>query len=234
MTLFVMWSEIVVPLSYLTDKTLSVVEIVVGNPSTRFIGSVAFIYYMSGCCYWAVFRFRVFDMYEVVPKVSDGASMCFITTFLTRVILPVCYNFLFLANLTKDHTLVTYSRLFGNMNVVVFLGTWFNRFMPIFIPILALLIELGIIHRVLDMIGIEGFETGEASQTKKIQEEELGKALVSRALGTEMVTVTTAAAAVTAAVAPARTGPRTSDRYEQWKQSRRAADTSDAAPPTGV
>jgi len=239
-TLLILWSELVVPFQEVTATKLSVVEIFVMNPTTRFVACVLFLYYMAGCCYWAVFRLRVFDIYVVVPRVSDGASLCFVSTFLTRVLLPLCYNFLFISDLTKTHTLVTYSRLFGNMDVVVFLGEWFNRFMPVFIPILAVLIELKVIHRLMQAIGIEGFETGEESAIQRQREQEEGRQLVARAMNSELRDVAAGAAPAAAAVAisPAAAAggemqekpkPAVSKRYEEWKAKRaaREAGTTD-------
>jgi hypothetical protein len=238
-TLLILWSELVVPFQSMTDTKLSVVEIFVQKPSTRFVACVLFLYYMAGCCYWAVFRLRVFDIYVVVPRVSDGASLCFISTFLTRVLLPLCYNFLFISDLTKTHTLVTYSRLFGNMDVVVFLGEWFNRFMPVFIPVLAVLIELKVVHRVMQAIGIDGFETGEESAIQRQREQEEGRQLVAREMNQELRT--TAAGAPGAVAVPVATTaasgemqekpkPAVSKRYEEWKAKRaqREAGSTDA------
>jgi hypothetical protein len=241
LTLLVMWSEIVVPFQTVTTSRISVVEIVVNNPPTRFIGCVLFLYYTAGCCYWAVFQFKVFDTYAVVPRVSDGASLCFIVTFLTRVLMPLCYHFLFMSDLTQSHTLVTYSRLFGNVDVVVFLGQWFNRFMPIFVPILAVLIELKVIHRLMQWIGVEGFETGIDSAIQRQQDEEEGRQIVGREMNTELRQInagspipptTPAEAKVAAAVAgvPAKKDPAVSKRYEDWKASR-AAREGGAPPP---
>ena len=233
-TALVLWSELVVPFQALTSTSISVVELVVEAPGTRFIGCVCFLYYMSGCCYWAVFQFKIVDTYEVVPRVSDGASLCFITTFLTRVILPLCYNFLFIADLTQSHTLVTYSRLFGNMDVVVFLGEWFNRFMPVMIPILALLIQLKIIHRLMQWIGMEGFETGQESAIQRQNEENEGRHLVAREMNLELRQVSAPPAAADAAAGAAGAAPAKpagpSKRYEEWKAARAAKDGKEAAP----
>jgi hypothetical protein len=235
MTILVLWCELVCPFQDLTDKRISVVDNLVANSGTRFIGIVIFLYYMSACCYWAVFQFKVFDVYAVVPRVSDGASLCFISTFLTRVILPLCYNFLFISDLTKTHTLVTYSRLFGNMDVVIFLGEWFNKFMPVMIPVLAVLIELKIIHRIFQWIGIEGFETGQESAVQRAQEEEEGRRLVGREMNLELRAVgggahTPPPPTEPVAAIPVKKEPAVSKRYEEWK-AQRAVREAGAEPP---
>jgi hypothetical protein len=228
LTIIVMWSEAVVPLQTTLHTNISIVEMIVHNHTTRFVGSVIILYYMAASCYWAIYKMQIFDVFIVVAHVSDAASLCFAATFLTRLLIPLCYNFLFVADLTGPHTLVTYSRLFGNMDVVAFLGEWFNRIVPIFIPILAVLIELGVIHRLLTWIGVEGFETGKESAIAKTQQTEEGRALVAREFRRELEALDHSTGgspvAMTDVVAPAadRTTEQKKNRYADWKAKRGA------------
>ena len=154
----ILWCELAVPLSSLFKKDLSPIEVLMRNPGSRFLTSVCFLFYMGCCSYWAAFQFKVFDIYLIVPGVSDAASLCFTGTFLTRLIMPTCYNFLWISDLTGKEDLVTYGALFGKMDVVDFLGDWFNRFIPIFIPIMALLIQIRFFDKVLEMLGVVRFD----------------------------------------------------------------------------
>eukprot|EP00658_Telonema_sp_P-2_P078895 TRINITY_DN7500_c0_g1_i1.p1 TRINITY_DN7500_c0_g1~~TRINITY_DN7500_c0_g1_i1.p1 ORF type:complete len:226 (+),score=50.05 TRINITY_DN7500_c0_g1_i1:319-996(+) len=149
----------------------------------HFVGSVCFLFYMAGCCYWAVFQFKVFEVYHLLPNVSDVMSFCFTATFLTRLIMPLCYNFLWASDLTSAHNMVMYSAVFGAMNVVNFLGTWFNQFMPIFIPVVALLIEAKIIDRVLTTIVGERLSAGDINNPVVMQKTQDGKRLIMAAIG---------------------------------------------------
>ena len=250
LTILVLWSELVIPFQAMKPGLrISIVEMVVLNPSTRFLGSVVFLYYMAGCAYWSIYQFRLFDIFVVVPRISDGASLCFSATFLTRLLLPLCYNFLYVADLThtdpnSPHSVggapVTYSVLFGNMDVVDFLGKWFNRCIPIFIPILVVLIELKVIHKLLQWIGVEGFEVGEESILVKAQQMEEGRALISRSAGVELTDIRSARerdvemgspSTASAAAAPARSAPpaERGQRYAEWK-AKRAVQSDEAAP----
>eukprot|EP00760_Papus_ankaliazontas_P012943 PhM_4_TR15620/c1_g1_i1/m.66302 len=110
--------------------------------------------FMATASYWSAFQFKLFNIYELTPHHSDPASLCFTAIFLTRLIMPLCYNFLFMAHLSSSAT-VTYSRVFGNMDVVDFLGEWFNRFLPIFILILYICLLTNVFGRILAMCGIE-------------------------------------------------------------------------------
>lgn len=191
LTAVVFFSELVVPFQGLDQsRQISIVEVMLQNPATRFIAGIVFLTYMAVCGYWAIFQFHVFDLFVVVPRISDAASLCFVVTFLTRLVLPLCYNFLWIADLTDTTPqLVTYSEVFGKMDVVDFLGKWFNRFMPVFIPVLAILIEAKVIHRFLQWVGVEGFETGEESEAARKQAMEEGRAIVAREANQEMRSV---------------------------------------------
>ena len=193
LTALVLFSELVVPFQTIdASRQISIVEILLQNSSMRFVSSISVLFYMGACGYWAIFQFHVFDLFVVVPRISDAASLCFVVTFLTRLVLPLCYNFLWIADLTNNsHKHVTYSGIFGKMDVVDFLGKWFNRFMPVFIPVLAVLIEAKVIHRFLQWVGVEGFETGEESDAARRQAVEEGRAIVARESNMEMRAVHT-------------------------------------------
>lgn len=188
LTAMVLFSELVVPFQSLKNaRQISIVEVLLQNSATRFASAIMFLGYMGVCGYWAIFQFHVFDLFVVVPRTSDAASLCFVVTFLTRLVLPLCYNFLWIADLTNQQPqLVTYSEVFGRMDVVDFLGKWFNQFMPVFIPVLAILIEAKVIHRFLQWVGVEGFETGEESDIVRRQGVEEGRAIVAREANREL------------------------------------------------
>jgi hypothetical protein len=106
LTIIILYSESVIPFQ---SVDISLVENLLQNPSARFIGASIILSYMAVCAFWATFQFHVFDIYVAVPGMTDTASMCFVVTFLTRLILPLCYNFLWMANLTHSANNVAYS-----------------------------------------------------------------------------------------------------------------------------
>ena len=237
LTLIILWSELVVP--FQRSVGLSIVYAMVHNASTRFISTVLVLYYMAGCAYWSIYQFRVVDALIVVPRIANGASLCFSATCLTRLLLPLCYNFLWMADLTtleqkkvtvgndKNKTTsihVTYSELFGDMNVADFLGDWFNSCIPVFIPVLVVLIELKMIHRLLHWIGLDGYEVGEASRTVRIQHMVEGRVLVSRAAGRDLAEVVYAPRTRAEETSESDASPKPAvDRaakYADWKAKR--------------
>ena len=154
LSLMILWSELILPFRAMTSSPLGLIELTIDSP-IHFVGTTVFLFYMAVTSYWANFQLKINDTYHIVPGNSDPVSMCFNATFLTRLIMPLCYNFLWMGNITDKSDLVTYAELFGRMNVVAILGDWFNRFIPLFIPIIALLIESKILNKILTSIGVE-------------------------------------------------------------------------------
>eukprot|EP00760_Papus_ankaliazontas_P012945 PhM_4_TR15620/c1_g1_i3/m.66283 len=183
-SVLVAWSEFTLPFvaSELGGFNLSVVSYMVdASGSTQITWCAIVLVFMAMASYWSAFQFKLFNIYELTPHHSDPASLCFTTTFLTRLIMPLCYNFLFVAHLVDTGSTggpgeVTYSRVFGNMDVVDFLGEWFNRFLPIFILILYICLLTNVFGRILAMCGITTFDVRNVEDDKVTE----GKDLVRR------------------------------------------------------
>jgi hypothetical protein len=242
----VLWSELVVPFNHFQDRQLSIVEaIVVGHHQRKngmqFVGLTVFLCYMATATYWAAFRLKVFDTYRLVPSVTDAASMCFTCTFLTRLILPLCCNFLWLANLTdaSKHYHISYLEMFGSINVVVFLGPWFNRMIPVFVPVMAVLILLNVFDRLWACLGITAVQPSQATDTVMGSAVVEGRALLGldRRPGNVEIAVSagsvksshSAGASSTTSNANSSDGdggarPARGQRYEEWKKQRALKD----------
>lgn len=188
MTVLVLWSELVLPFQSKSATALSVATVVIQSP-LHFIGSIVFLFYMAGCSYWATFQFKVFEVYHVLPSVSDATSLCFIATFLTRLLMPLCYNFLNIAGLTGKDSKVEYSLLFGSMDVVDILGPWFNKFIPVFIPLVAVLIVVRVFDKLLLLFGVERHSADDMENEKVLQQIQAGRRLIVTATGCEMAAV---------------------------------------------
>ena len=234
LTVLVLWSELVLPFQSKSAAPLSVVTIVVQSPF-HFLGSVAFLFYMAACSYWATFQFKVFEVYHVLPSVSDATSLCFIATFLTRLLMPMCYNFLNIAGQTGTGSYVEYSILFGSMDVVDILGSWFNKFIPVFIPLVAVLIVVKVFDKLLLLFGVERHSPDELDNEKVLQQIQAGRRLVVAATGREMREVTPRASAahhhqghVTPPVGTP-TEPKKGQRYAEYLAKKKAAEPGDAA-----
>ena len=181
LTMLVLWCELIVPFQTVSIvANMSVIQMAVVDPTFGFFGSFIFLGYMAGVSYWTIFEFKALDGLTLVRGHSDGASLCFTATFLMRLILPLCYNFLWISNLTDPAALVTYSSMFGSMNVVDFLGEWFNRFIPIFIPIMVALIETKFWDILLEQLGIDRTDPGDLDNEVAMNRVQDGKQIVSQ------------------------------------------------------
>eukprot|EP00759_Apiculatamorpha_spiralis_P025275 PhF_6_TR28303/c0_g1_i1/m.41918 len=177
-SLIVAWSEFTLPFSAdeLGDTNLSVISFMMDLRGTE-IGWCTFILtYMAVSTYWAVFQFRLFHYYQLTPHHSDPASLCFTAVFLTRLIMPLCYNFLNIAHMIGGKSQVTYSKVFGDMDVIDFLGPWFNRFIPMFVFVLYACMITNLLGRVLSLCGITTYDV-RPMEDDKVSE---GKDLVAR------------------------------------------------------
>lgn len=194
LTVLVLYSELILPFQATTTQTLSFIELVMQS-KIHFIGSVTFLFYMAACSYWATFQFKVFETFHIIPSVSDAASLCFTATFLTRLIMPLCYNFLMIAGLVSSDSRVVYSKVFGSMDVAQILGSWFNTYLPIFIPCLAVLIQTKVFHRLLLLVGVEWEDVSDTTSDTVQQKIHDGRRLIMTAAGRELQVVSTTAAA---------------------------------------
>jgi hypothetical protein len=231
LTVLVLWSELVLPFQSKSSSALSVVTIVINSPF-HFVGSILFLFYMAACSYWATFQFKVFEVYHVLPSVSDATSLCFIATFLTRLLMPLCYNFLNIAGLTGNGSSVEYSVLFGSMDVVDILGAWFNKFIPVFIPLVAVLIVVRVFDKLLLLFGVERHSADEMDNEKVVQQIQAGRRLIVTATGREMTVVTPRNSNSHHQATPVKASePAKGQRYAEFlaKKKEKAAAAGEAA-----
>lgn len=237
LTVLVLWSELILPFQSVSSVTLSFIEVVMQS-RIHFIGSTVFLFYMATCSYWATFQFKVFELFHILPSVSDAASLCFTATFLTRLLMPLCYNFLMIGGLVDSTSKVQYSAVFGSMDVGQVLGQWFNRYLPVFIPVVALLIQTKVFNRVLLLIGVDWHDPNDMTCDTVVQKIHDGRRLIMTAAGRELVAVrshhgsvpstdASSGTATAAAAPPVSSAPASSDekgkRYKEYLAKKAAA-----------
>jgi hypothetical protein len=178
-SVLVAWSEFTLPFhaKELGEIDLSVISILmVGHGGARIAWCAVVLFFMALMTYWSVFQFKLFHFYALTRHHSDPASLCFTAVFLTRLIMPLCYNFLNIAHMTQGNSNVTYSRLFGDMDVVDFLGPWFNRCFPMLVLVLYVCFITNVFSRFFSMCGITTFDV-RSVEDDKVSE---GKELIAR------------------------------------------------------
>ncbi|ORC91026.1 putative LMBR1-like membrane protein [Trypanosoma theileri] len=236
LTILVLWSELVLPFQPLTSKRLSVIALVVES-NFELSGSMIFMFYMAYCSYWAILQFKVFDMYVILPGISDNASLCFSATFLSRLIMPLCFNYLLIAGLATEDIDVMYGHVYRrNMDVSLVLGSWLNQFIPMFIPFVSVLVLSRVVDRLFFLIGVEVHNPDDAMNEAVRQRIEDGYRIVTHALGHPLTALETdgigfaagdAAAAAggrgNAAQNQARQQQERGERYKEYLAKRKAA-----------
>eukprot|EP00756_Hemistasia_phaeocysticola_P031961 Hpha_TRINITY_DN16385_c2_g3::TRINITY_DN16385_c2_g3_i1::g.58205::m.58205 len=163
------WCEsIALPLGF---PALSPLHLLISESSVKLhhLSLLTFLPYAAAVCYWSLFKIKFFESHLLVPHMSSGENLCFTSYMLTRLILPLCYNFLLLAWLADEkepgqsEPVVAFSRVYGKMDGVALLGDSFNRFLPCMLLIVAVIVVTGGTARCSAAIGIETFQASESS-----------------------------------------------------------------------
>ncbi|EPY24246.1 LMBR1 domain-containing protein 2-B [Strigomonas culicis] len=193
LTILILWSEQVMPFREAAGVPLGVIELVM-HSSVHFVASIVLLFYMAYCTYWAAFQFKVFDVYVVYPSIADNASLCFNETFLVRLLMPLCFNFLLISHLNTsedaDAIDVQYGHVYRkNMDISLLFGAWLNRFLPMCIPIIAAVVFFNLAQRMLALVGIEVHNPNDVESAPVRQRIEDGRRLVENELGFELASV---------------------------------------------
>jgi len=82
--------------------------------------------------YFGLFSFKITKWYELYPKHTDSVSLIYSASFLARLIYPICFNFLKLAQIEKTQ----FSIAMSSLSEGTIFGEGINRF---FFPICLIL-----------------------------------------------------------------------------------------------
>jgi hypothetical protein len=78
---------------------------------------------------------------------------------------------------------VVYSSVFGAMDVGAILGQWFNQYLPVFIPVMAVLIQTKVFHRILILVGVDWHDPSDMTSETVQQKVHDGRRLIMTAAG---------------------------------------------------
>eukprot|EP01147_Barroeca_monosierra_P000206 gene206-3591_t len=215
-SLAVLWSEITFSMS---NPTISIYAILInsmGHTGHYFnLELVTFLtlFYLSLCTYRVIFRLRIFNFYNLVPKQQTDAARspilclpyafldpschpgCFVTIIfkisynlifsailLSRLIIPLCLNFLSMTHLDNHVTASTieqptaFTQVMGHIDVFRFIKD-FNTYYPITILLVssATLFRLG--SRILSLCGVPSLVVDDETTQDAVSE---GKMLIRR------------------------------------------------------
>lgn len=172
-TIFV-WSEITAGVPINISPFGQMIHAVKHNAgAVQFLAAVPLMY-LCGCAYFALFRMKISQYYHMhATKSTDEQSLLFNAGYLLRLIAPLGFNYITM--LRADGT--AFERVIGQMNVIPFLGTSFNNFLPIVIALFCFATLFNVFSRVLRVLHVPSFEYGEDFQDDAIAE---GKMLLRK------------------------------------------------------
>jgi hypothetical protein len=190
LTLFILWSELTMPLRDWAGHPLGVIELIMKSP-VHLPGSIIFLFYMAYCAYWAAFQFKVFDVYVIYPSIADNASLCFNETFLVRLLMPLCYNFLLISGLSSTAEAtpvdVAYGHVYrSNMDIGLIFGSYVNKLLPLMIPFIAIIVFFQLTQQVLALVGVEIHNPNNTENPAVRQRIVDGRKLVEAELGYQL------------------------------------------------
>lgn len=256
LTIFILWSELVMPFREQAGKPLGVIELIMKS-SVHFVGSIVLLFYMAYCSYWAAFQFKVFDVYVIYPSIADNASLCFNEVFLVRLLMPLCFNFLLISGLSStdgdsSKVDVMYGHVYRrNMDIGLLFGASVNKFLPMLIPFIAIIVFFQLTQRLLSFVGVEVHNPNDTESAavmqrildgRKLVEAELGHPLASPFLspdssdgnGTQSSSSLPGAPAAAASAMSVRTETesetRRGDRYREYLEKRKREGSDGAEP----
>eukprot|EP00003_Mantamonas_plastica_P022724 TRINITY_DN3922_c0_g1_i3.p1 TRINITY_DN3922_c0_g1~~TRINITY_DN3922_c0_g1_i3.p1 ORF type:complete len:616 (+),score=161.65 TRINITY_DN3922_c0_g1_i3:283-2130(+) len=135
--------------------------------------------YLALCCFYSLFKLRLFSYYQLLPKQqSDANSLLFSAAYLCRLTVTLAYNFLNMIHEAqpREHSM-TFSKVMGTMNVIPFFGTEFNLYFPIFVALFCLATLFNVATKCAVALNINKFKFEEDYQHQDI---ERGKQLIER------------------------------------------------------
>lgn len=158
LSVMVIWSELVLPLS--TNHRLSLIGMVVeqGRFSnlTVELFCLVLLLYMACCTYNSFMKMRVSNVYRLVPhQHTDEKSLLFFASLLSRLAFPLGYNYLMLmedgsGTSVGGRSLPTqFNLVMGTINLVPLLGKYFNLYLPVGLTMVSALVALRLHNRAL-------------------------------------------------------------------------------------
>ncbi len=124
--------------------------------------SIVFVY-MCICTYWTILQLQILNFPRNVFGIATIQSLCFTCSLFMTVVLPLCYNFLWIINMS-DNDKIMFIKFYGMMNIF---GHWFYIIFPLSIPCLSILYYFGVFDKLLNVTDYEQTRT-DYEQTRLI------------------------------------------------------------------
>lgn len=110
-------------------------------------------------CYFSVFQLRLPSRMTMVPFVTDESSLIYLSGLLCRVAPSICYNFLSILGYSERDG-IAFSKVMGTLKTdslkyIGIVGEYFTYFVPMLIPIVAVITIFDIPSRILSSINFK-------------------------------------------------------------------------------
>eukprot|EP00736_Rhodelphis_marinus_P000602 Rmarinus@m.9424 len=153
---------------FLPDKDISLVSLISKSESldtfTQEMTILIPMTYVAICCYFSLFRIKVFELYNLVPGFSSMTSLCFNALLVARLTPALCFNFLTLLDeggksksYNSDEIQTSLSGQMGDIQAVPIIGKKFHMYFPLFLIFVILVTFLNVTERVLSFFRVARF-----------------------------------------------------------------------------
>ena len=135
-------------------------------------------------CYFSLFQLKLPSYMTIVPHNTDDSSFLFLSILICRIGPTICYNYLNLLGLKVEDG-ISFSKVMGTLSTEKLklfgnIGNIFTTFVPLAIPIIAILVLFDLDRRFLAIINVRTFVLfpifSNSIQNSEIEE---GKRLIS-------------------------------------------------------
>ncbi|KAJ3213392.1 LMBR1 domain-containing protein 2 [Dinochytrium kinnereticum] len=174
------WSE---STFQVTNFTLSIPALILKHKlafvAVEFI-SITFLLYMCTSAYSVLFQLKIFDYYVVVPDHhTDENSLLFVGAYLCRLMFPLCYNFLNMAQDDQNSVFVKYQGKSADLTPL--LGDGFVTWVPQLVLLFSVLTLLNLYGRILRLFRVKQYLYAEVSRNVSDSDLEEGRNIISQA-----------------------------------------------------
>mmetsp|Transcript_7202 Transcript_7202/g.9381 ORF Transcript_7202/g.9381 Transcript_7202/m.9381 type:complete len:582 (+) Transcript_7202:74-1819(+) len=174
-----LWCECVSPINE-NFSLYAVLLDLAGTSGMVQLYSCMSILYMSACAYVALFKFKYLEELALHGDAqTDVYCLLYNASYFGRLQFSLGVNYLSMLR-TKDAENTAFATLVGDMDVVPFLGTSFNNYIPLVIVALAICTMFKALDRVLNKIGIETITTPQEDISEHQERIDEGRNLIQR------------------------------------------------------
>ena len=131
--------------------------------------------YMCFCCYFSLFKLRLFTVYSLSLRQTDAYSLILNASLACRFAAPLCYNYLFMIHMAhKDGSIDTaFGELMGSqIDNVPFFGVHFNEYFPIVVLVYTATIYFRVFHKLVRILGMNASYAMFADEIQAVEDDD--------------------------------------------------------------